>query len=42
MMLIEEDQISRIKSIIPDKLNKVVLKNELSPVVNVVKYGRSN
>ena len=42
MLLTEEDQMNRIKSIKPDKLNEVVFKNDPLPVLNVVKIGRSN
>ena len=42
MLLIEEDQMSWIKSIKLVKLNEGVLLNEESPVVNVVNWGRSN
>ena len=42
MWLIEEDQMSWIKSIKPVKFSEVVDQNESSPVVNVVNWGRSN
>ena len=40
--VIEEDQVSWIKSIKPVKVNEVVLSNDQSLVVNVVNWGRSN
>ena len=42
MWLIEEDQMSWIKSIKLVKFNSVVSENDLNPVVNVVNWGRSN
>ena len=42
MLLIEEDQMKWIKSIISVKFNEVVYWNDWYPVMNVVNWGRSN